>query len=280
MSIDQQSLVKKFITENHSLIEGWFFPADWQAFILLYNIQVQLGSTGDICEIGVYQGKSAALLSLLRQTGEKLLCFDFFEEKLNGGEDIVRKNLANFGDAEHVDMIKGDTAKLSKSKLKSLIETPLRFLHIDAGHEYYEVLEQLRQFAPFLNETAIVAMDDTEDREFPGVSEAVFEFCRDRNVRDLVPFYVGANKKYLCMRHVASTFQKELLQAPQLMDNCRITRLKGHNLLIGHSKMPLPNTTVLKQINDSDFPFYDDLTLSTEERTAKYSQLKYSGKLK
>ena len=80
------------------------------------------------------------------------------------------------------------------------MSAPLRFLHIDAGHEYHlRVLEQLELFTPLLSDHGIIAMDDYQDREFPGIEAAVLDFAERDGPRRFVPFFSGRKQnKFLC----------------------------------------------------------------------------------
>ena len=135
-----EKMIQEYLTENHSKIEGWFFPNDMILFIRLLLLQFQTGITGDLCEVGVYRGKSLALMSLLRSENERALGFDLF---VDDDEHVCIDNLKKFGDFEKIELYKGLTSEISNSMLEKHISSPLRFLHIDAGHEYHEVLEQL-----------------------------------------------------------------------------------------------------------------------------------------
>ena len=46
---------------------------------------------------------------------------------------------------------------------KDFGDNQLRLLHIDAGHEYHEVMKILKDFSPFLDDQGILIMDDFQD---------------------------------------------------------------------------------------------------------------------
>jgi len=53
-------------------VEGWFVRLDAEMFIAVNRWHHQAGVTGDLLEIGVYQGRSAILLGWLGADGEHL----------------------------------------------------------------------------------------------------------------------------------------------------------------------------------------------------------------
>ena len=200
--------INKFINENHQQIEGWFFPLDHIIFFELFNLQNQWGVKGDVCEVGVFRGKSLTLLSLLKDKAERLTGFDLFQED---HQNSTEANLENYGDSTLVSLIAGATSEIATEQLSALMPAPVRFLHIDAGHEYHEVMEQLELFAPYLADQAFVAMDDYQDREFPGIEAAVLDLLsvtardasclfRQAPIRCTVSSIASAAQRFLVQR--------------------------------------------------------------------------------
>ena len=132
--------INQFLSTSHEKISGWFFPLDQIIFFELFAAQQAMKLRGDICEVGVYQGKSLVMLSLLKDQEEQLYGFDLFDDD---DEDITKANLNEYGDNSKVFLLKGSTSNLTHEKLGGILKSSIRFLHIDAGHEYHEVLEQL-----------------------------------------------------------------------------------------------------------------------------------------
>lgn len=267
----QEEKVVEFISAAHKDIEGWFFPLDQIAFFELFILLKHLGIDGDVCEVGVYRGKSLTLLSVLKNAGEKLYGFDLF---VDDDENITKENLREFGSDDDVALIKGLTSELSRQKLENLVPSPLRFLHIDAGHEYFEVLEQLRLFTPLMRHQGIISMDDYQDREFPGIEAAVLDFSEQDRPRRFVPFLAGGNKLFLCSPTFAPTFQNFLLQRPNFKDKCRLSRVRDFNVLILQSKLPVPSAAIAAQLQ-ADFPHWPDDMQGIDQKSEQYSQLRF-----
>lgn len=263
---------KAFISDTHSKIEGWFFPLDQIAFFELFAVQNQIQAGGDIVEVGVYHGKSLVLLSLLKNQGEKLIGFDLFD---SDHEERTRDNLSHFGSSEQVSLVRGYTSEIAQTDLNAMLPSPLRFLHIDAGHEYHEVLEQLHLFAPYVADRGIIAMDDYQDREFPGIEAAVLDFAELDRPRRFVPFLAGGNKLFLCFSPMATAFQKMLLARPNFQDTCRLTRVRDFNILIMRSKLPVKSQAITEQLEALNFPRRTESDLSLNEKSGQYSQLTF-----
>ena len=85
--------IQDFINGRHDELDGWFFGPDQLAFFELCVLQERLQITGDFCEVGVFKGKSLALLSLLKRDTETLLGFDLFDED---HLEVTQKSLTAF----------------------------------------------------------------------------------------------------------------------------------------------------------------------------------------
>ena len=264
--------IQEFIDGRHNELEGWFFSPDQLAFFELCALQERSQISGDLCEVGVFKGKSLVLLSLLKRDTERLLGFDLFDED---HLEATQHSLSAFNAEKNVELYKGLTSDISLDILDERIKTPLRFLHIDAGHEYHEVLEQLAIFTPYLADHAIIAMDDYQDREFPGIEAAVLDFAEQDRPRRFVPFFAGGNKMFLCNASTSSLFQKSLLTALNLKDKCRLTRVRAFNILIMRSKLPVPSEDIRAQLEATTFPRRNTEHVSLNEQSALFSQLTF-----
>lgn len=264
--------VQNFVSKDHQEIAGWFFGLDQVIFFELFSLQNQLGVHGDVCEVGVYQGKSLVMLSLLKSETDSLVGFDLFE-----GEDLskTKENLERYGDPLGVNFVQGLTSELSEEDLRASLPGPLRFLHIDAGHEYHEVMEQLEIFLPYVSYQGIIAMDDYQDREFPGVEAAVLDMAEIDRPRRFVPFFSGENKMYLCAEAYATPLQKLILDLSNFKDKCRLTRVRDFNILISSSKLPIASSEIKKQLDELAFPRTPEHASTGNQKAARYSQLRF-----
>lgn len=268
--------LKAFLEKNHEEIPGWFFPLDQLVFFELFVAQLSMRIEGGLCEIGVFRGKSFVLMSLLRNASERLVGFDLFADE---DEAETIQNLSKYGDPQDTGLIKGLTSSHSMDDLDALITAPVRFLHVDAGHEYHEVLEQLHLFSPYVAEQGIIAMDDYQDREFPGIEAAVLDFADLDRPRRFVPFLAGGNKIFLCCSPMAIAFQKFLLDRPNFRDTCRLTRVRDFNVLILRSKLPVSSRQIVDQLDSLNFPRRPEATTSLNQKSSKFSQVTFGSGL-
>jgi hypothetical protein len=136
-------------------------------------------------------------------------------------------------------------------------------------------LEQLEMFTPFVGDQGIIAMDDYQDREFPGIEAAVLDFADRDRPRRFVPFLSGGNKMFLCSAALAPTLQKIVAQRSNFKDKCRLSRVRDFNVLVLHSKLPVPSEKIVSQINSYSFPQHPSATMSLNQQSRMFSQLEF-----
>lgn len=254
-------------------IDGWFFPPDMLVFFRLAGIQRSLGITGSLCELGVWHGKSLVLMSHFAADSERCFGYDLFPGDL---KDRAWANVQRFGKPEVVELVACDSATLTMESLMGGLAAGVRFLHIDAGHEYHEVMHQLVLFAPFVLPGGIIAMDDYHDREFPGIESATLDFAEIDRPRRFVPFFSGGNKMYLCEPHRAKEYQQRLLSIEPIASTSRVSRVRDFTVLVGFSKLPTSREKCLLQIAELAFPYPYRLGAGgLAQDAARYSQLKF-----
>ena len=73
-----ENQIKAYIDGEHKKIQGWFESADMRFIYHLDQIQKQSQFQGDICEVGVWLGKSLVLLNMLSDARDTVYGFDSF----------------------------------------------------------------------------------------------------------------------------------------------------------------------------------------------------------
>lgn len=199
-----QEYLYNFKTVVDKEVEGWFYPKD---IIIIYGILNEIQKPiGDICEIGVAYGKSAIMISQFKNNSNFYL-YDIFNEE---ARVIAEKNITKFGNNTNLVWRLQDTTQLNTDDI--VFENDLRFLHIDGCHEHSAVLSDLMLFSNKMKDDGIIAIDDFQDQEYPGVNSAAFEFSLSKaNYKNWRVFAIGDNKAYMCQKKYAEIYQKSLV---------------------------------------------------------------------
>ena len=117
---------------DHENVAGWLNKGDMALIGNISEVQRQSGVSGDLAELGVFQGKSLIFLSLLSRQPEKLFAFDIFPDDLLSKTKANLDSFANYPELGKVHFHQGSTTELSQDQLEKLFDTNLRILHIDA----------------------------------------------------------------------------------------------------------------------------------------------------
>ena len=224
-------ILKIYETEISPNVPGWFYPPDIAAFVVLLSAQTQNEISADICEVGVFEAKSAILLSALRAENEYLHLYDFYGHP--DQIEMTARNLGQFASKEKVKLTGGDTRKLDAETLSFT----LRFLHIDGGHDHSNVLNDLQKFVPHLTDTGIIALDDCNNPDFPGVGSAMAEFCLSSAGQLWRPFAAPKVKMFLSRRQYCRHYQSVLLNA-QVFESFSVNEVLDLPVLLIQSGMP------------------------------------------
>lgn len=207
--MDSRSVTK--VLRSGRKIDGWFQPGAAQLFGLLDEIQAEAGITGNLFEIGVHHGKSAVLLSHMRRGTETVqVCDVFGDQGLNesgsghGDRAIFERHYAAVG--------AGDTPavfqKMSYDLTAEEIGPGVRFFHVDGGHLAEEAMADIKLAAAVLDERGVIVVDDPYHPAWPGVTEAIIDFLRERE--DYAPIALGFNKMLLAPVAARDTYMSGL----------------------------------------------------------------------
>lgn len=177
-------------------IEGGF-ETDAAFLFMAYNQLIAAeGISGDVLEIGVYQGKSALVVASLRGAGRRFFVVDLFE----GGSNLsgaTPQSQAGFmatmkrfyRSTDFIRPIAGASAAVQASDLG----TDFSFCHIDGGHSPEETYRDLELCCQILSPGGLLALDDYFNPLTPGVCEGAVAFKHDHR-EALQPLAIGGNK--------------------------------------------------------------------------------------
>ena len=159
---------------------------------VLLNAQTRNDVRGDMLEIGVEFGTSAFLMLEALDAGEHATLIDLVKTD----EWLAGINGAYKNQAAHT-FIVGNTQKMSSSE----IPVSCRWIHIDGGHLYEHVTNDLELAVDALSKDGVMVLDDFFEIRWPDVTFAILEFLKTSE--KLVPFLL-VNRKLYCARSVES----------------------------------------------------------------------------
>jgi hypothetical protein len=161
----------------------------------LLEFQNARGITGDVLEIGVFRGKSAAVLARRMAKTETLHLYDISDQ-------LDRARLAAIGVPSKYSIV--DSAELKKRDLAEL-RRAMRFCHIDASHRFEATIYELSIADYVLADDGIVSLDDYANLNYSQILAATFKYLFTRHT-DLTIFLVTQEKAYLCRKAMFDTY--------------------------------------------------------------------------
>jgi len=164
-------------------IPGFFNVDDFNHFGIILSLQNLYGVRGDILEIGTYHGRSSSALALNLYPGEKLHLCDVFDE----GADDQYFNLPTQRDVvSNIQRVAPDISEddlvfhnCLSSQLSFAGGQKFRFVHIDGGHGFDEVMNDLSIADTALSNDGIICIDDYGHPAWPEVTTAVDHFLEE-----------------------------------------------------------------------------------------------------
>ena len=227
-------------------IPGWLSRVDHEILGTILRMQEDASTPGAIVEIGTHQGKS--LLSMLTAQSETTTAYaiDLFgrqEENLDGSGrgDLgrLKANLAAFGIPE--DRVVIDPRSSFEVTPEDIVASVgrARLFHIDGGHHFAAVTNDLRLAIGVLEPAGVLAVDDVFRAAWPEVSMAVFGSSA-LSEAGLRIFAIGFNKTYWCRSEEAEACRAALLADDFLRSSARKTCVIDGSPVLVFKRDPVP----------------------------------------
>ena len=185
-------------------VEGFFAPEAAAAWDFLLEMQEERLS-GALGEIGVYHGKSAALLALHTGEAEQLYLVDTADRPETG---FLRQLVPE----QRITTLVSRSSELPALGGQIRHVRKLRWIHIDGEHTGEAVVNDLRLAELALHDEGIICLDDFFSPMYPQITAAAFEFLSTHR-HQLTLFLCGHNKGYLCRPMAAPAYLKRIRAA-------------------------------------------------------------------
>jgi hypothetical protein len=170
-------------------IEGMLSLFSMAVMDSLLAFQAERGTRGDMVELGVYRGKSAAILASRIARDENLHLFDI-------ADYFDRPALAKTGASLSFKV--ANTLDLAKRDFRGLRRS-IRFCHIDASHMFEPTMHEMALADFMLSSDGILCLDDYTNLNYSQILAATFKYLFKRRT-DLKMFLVTDEKAYLCRK--------------------------------------------------------------------------------
>lgn len=172
--------------ERIGAIEGFFGKSQYMVWRWFDDFQKRNGIGGHLGETGVWKGRSAAALTLMRTGSELIHLCDKIIAHTNAMD-----NLRNGGFETSMCIVHDQP-----SEELVLPTRVMRWFHVDGDHSVARTYGDLATADAALNNGGVICMDDFFTPRYVGVVFATFRYLQTHP--DLKLLLVGDNKGYLC----------------------------------------------------------------------------------
>jgi predicted O-methyltransferase YrrM len=185
-------------------IPGWF---SYQSFCVWRALlDEQMGTTGDLVEIGVWKGRSASMLANYRKNDEKIFLCDRRLDEL-----VIHGSIRSTGvEPKNVILVEAFSIDLPAKLDLAAMHHTVRWFHIDGEHTGTAVYRELELANQILKPEGLVVVDDFFSVRYPANTTEVVRYV-EKNPFDFRLLAVGFNKAYLCRPESLSRYTRFLL---------------------------------------------------------------------
>lgn len=138
----------------------------------ILRFQAEAGMYGDVCEIGVYEGRFLIPMAMSLQQGEKAVGIDLFDWPDAGVKDRLVNNLASAGVLARVELLVADSRRLPLDEIPGG-RRRYRLTHIDGDHTWSSITADLRLALKWSEPWGVICLDDMLSPTYPDLFVAV-----------------------------------------------------------------------------------------------------------
>jgi predicted O-methyltransferase YrrM len=205
----------------------------------LLRRQTTLGISGDILEIGTFEGRFFIAMAMLLQAGEHALGIDVFNWPNAGVYDRFLANCAAAGLKNEIYTAwKADSRKLSATDLRAKLPgKTARFIHVDGEHNAECLSHDLELAHAVLHPEGVIALDDMLHPGYPTLIVTVLNYLSRHPEMRVVCIVdresiTAAAKFLLCRAECAAPYEQDLMTSFAKFHYPLGAQIAGHLTLV------------------------------------------------
>lgn len=192
-------------------VSGWWKDSLYDIYECLNKAQEYI--RGNLCEIGVYCGRSLLPLANLKRDKEYVLGVDVFENSgyrniKNSYSSVISLMNDGFDGDNYIKIIKSSSQELMKKETLKRFN-PIRLFSIDGDHSFPGTLRDLTIAYSVISPKGIIFLDDYDNPRFKfNVLKAVDSFLDIAS--DWSIMFASTEKLFLCHKSMVNFYQDSL----------------------------------------------------------------------
>ena len=231
--------IDKFLADGYARVPG--MSSRFAAAICGHLIRRQsaLGISGDIVEIGTFEGRFFIAMALGLTPGEIAVGIDPFDWPNAGVFDRFLANCASAGlSRDRFVAWKGKSTAIAPDALRAkLVTGAARFVHIDGDHEHDSLTRDLELAHAVLHPKGLIVLDDMLHPGYPGLVVTVYDYLQ-RHPEMVVMCIIdrenvsAAAKFAICRADAYELYESDLMQAFARFHFTAAANVLGHVVLV------------------------------------------------
>jgi predicted O-methyltransferase YrrM len=237
--VSGHAAIDRYLANGYATVKG--MSSRFAAAICGHVIrrQSELGISGDMVEIGTFEGRFFIAMALGLTDHEQALGIDRFDWPDDRVRARLLDNCAAMGLApERIEAWQEDSRNLAPAELrKRLNGHGARFIHVDGDHTPESLAHDLELAHAVLNERGVIALDDMLHPGYPTLVVTVVEYLTRHPEMRVVCIIdredISAAAKFLiCRTDVADVYERDLMQSFAQFHFEPGARMMGHVMLV------------------------------------------------
>ena len=192
--------VQQYLDNEAPAIEGWLSTTSQMMFVVLSQAQHAAGLSGDLVEVGVWEGKTLLLFAHLATGDERAVGYDI---------EMRPRLIERSGRPDVVDRIQLHVCDTFAMTIDDFARrNGIRIFHVDGNHDKQHVMHDLHLACEATDARGVVVLDDFFSPTWPGVTAALFECFEQKRNSGFVPFALAGSKCWLARPPMVETYKK------------------------------------------------------------------------
>ena len=178
------------IKDSATSVEGMLSVFSMAMMDCLLGFQQHAAVSGNICEFGVFKGRSAVVLAHHAKSGERLILVDRHPY-------IERAAIERLFPA--YEFLHMDAKDILRRPDRRSLHRAFKFIHLDSGHGFSDTISEMNICDTMLSDDGLLVLDDFTNLNFSQIIAGLYRYLWTTRT-DLEVALVTSEKAVLCRR--------------------------------------------------------------------------------
>lgn len=169
----------RYMAEHYQAVPGMSSAFAAKVCAGLMRIQDAAGWSGNIAEVGAFEGRFLVALALTMRPDEKAIAIDLFDWPDIHVNVRLADRLRSFGLADRVDIVCADSRRMTPDMLSEpRYSRKIRLFHIDGDHSADSLAQDMSLAFGSMEPWGVICLDDMLSPAYPDLGATVADTLR------------------------------------------------------------------------------------------------------